>query len=85
MLVASLLFSIMGVCVKLASAQYSTSEIVAYRGLIGMLILQSAASAGRHAAHHHGRIAFLARLVGGWHCGYGFLRLASYRWRWPLH
>ena len=41
MLVASLLFSVMSVCVKLASAQYSTSEIVCYRGLIGMLILGS--------------------------------------------
>ncbi|MBI3285733.1 MAG: DMT family transporter [Burkholderiales bacterium] len=39
MLVASLLFSIMGVCVKLASASYATSEIVAYRGLIGMLMI----------------------------------------------
>jgi S-adenosylmethionine uptake transporter len=39
MLVASFLFSIMGVCVKLASAYYSTSEIVAYRGMIGMLVI----------------------------------------------
>ncbi|MES2047189.1 MAG: DMT family transporter [Pseudomonadota bacterium] len=41
MLVASFLFSIMGVCVKLASSDYSTSEIVAYRGLIGMLVIYS--------------------------------------------
>ncbi|MBI3727670.1 MAG: DMT family transporter [Burkholderiales bacterium] len=39
MLVASFLFSIMGVCVKLASVDYSTSEIVAYRGVIGMLMI----------------------------------------------
>ena len=39
MLVASFLFSIMGVCVKLASKHYSTSEIVAYRGMIGMLVI----------------------------------------------
>lgn len=39
MLVASFLFSIMGVCVKLASASYSTSEIVAYRGFIGMAVI----------------------------------------------
>ncbi|MFZ6655215.1 DMT family transporter [Undibacterium sp. TJN19] len=39
MLVASFLFSIMGVCVKLASADYSTAEIVAYRGAIGMLMI----------------------------------------------
>jgi S-adenosylmethionine uptake transporter len=39
MLVASFLFSIMGVCVKLASSYYSISEIVAYRGAIGMLVI----------------------------------------------
>ncbi len=36
MLVASFLFSIMGVCVKLASDYYTTSEIVLCRGLIGV-------------------------------------------------
>lgn len=41
MLVASFLFSIMGVCVKLASTYYSTAEIVAYRGFIGMLVIFS--------------------------------------------
>lgn len=35
MVLASLLFATMGVCVKLASAHYGTSEIVFYRGLIG--------------------------------------------------
>jgi S-adenosylmethionine uptake transporter len=39
MLVATFLFSIMGVGVKLASDTYSTAEIVAYRGLIGMLVM----------------------------------------------
>lgn len=39
MLCASFLFATMGVCVKLASAHYSTGEIVFYRGLIGMLFL----------------------------------------------
>lgn len=41
MLVASFLFSIMGVGVKLASSSYSVSEIVAYRGLIGMIVIFS--------------------------------------------
>lgn len=36
---SSLLFSLMGVCVKLASASYSTSEIVFYRGAIGALVM----------------------------------------------
>jgi S-adenosylmethionine uptake transporter len=39
MLFATFLFSIMGVCVKLASETYSTAEIVTYRGAVGMLSL----------------------------------------------
>jgi S-adenosylmethionine uptake transporter len=41
MLLASFLFAAMGVCVKLASSLYSTSEIVMYRGIIGIVILGS--------------------------------------------
>ena len=39
MLLASLLFALMGVCVKLASAYYTTSEIVMYRGFFGVVFL----------------------------------------------
>lgn len=39
MLFASFVFAIMGVCVKLASDLYSTSEIVMYRGLIGVAFM----------------------------------------------
>lgn len=39
MLFASFMFALMGVCVKLASDLYSTSEIVMYRGMIGMTML----------------------------------------------
>ncbi|MGM9490033.1 DMT family transporter [Ideonella sp. YS5] len=39
MLLASLLFSTMGVCVKLASAHYNAGEIVLYRSLVGMLFI----------------------------------------------
>ncbi|WP_158080811.1 EamA family transporter, partial [Pelomonas sp. KK5] len=39
MIAATLLFSLMGVCVKLASDIYSAGEIVMYRGLIGMAML----------------------------------------------
>ncbi len=39
MLFATFAFAAMGVCVKLASSMYSTSEIVFYRGLIGTLLL----------------------------------------------
>lgn len=39
MLLATIVFSIMGVCVKLASAYYSTAEIVMVRGAIGILFI----------------------------------------------
>lgn len=39
MLVASLLFAVMGGCVKLAATQYGIAEIVFYRSLIGCLAL----------------------------------------------
>jgi S-adenosylmethionine uptake transporter len=47
MLFASFVFAIMGVCVKLASATSSTSEIVMCRGLVGMLIIVGLARAQR--------------------------------------
>jgi len=37
--VASLLFATMGVCVKLASHDYGSGEIVMYRGLVGVLMI----------------------------------------------
>lgn len=39
MLLSSLLFATMGLCVKLASAHHSTGEIVFWRGLIGVLFI----------------------------------------------
>jgi drug/metabolite transporter (DMT)-like permease len=39
MVLASLLFATMGVCVKLASAEYAPGEIMFYRGLIGALLI----------------------------------------------
>jgi len=39
MLVASLLFAVMGACVKLAAVHYSIAEIVFYRSLIGCVAL----------------------------------------------
>ncbi len=45
MLVASFVFAIMGVCVKLASATSSTSEIVMSRGAVGMVVLYVVARA----------------------------------------
>jgi S-adenosylmethionine uptake transporter len=39
MLVATFAFSIMGVCVKLASDTYSVAEIIMYRGMIGVVFI----------------------------------------------
>ena len=36
---ASLLFAVMGVCVKSASAQYGAGELVFYRSLVGLLLM----------------------------------------------
>ena len=47
MLFASLLFAVMGVSVKLASDFYSTSEIVMYRGLFGVVLLFLMAKSNR--------------------------------------
>ncbi|WP_372524839.1 DMT family transporter [Piscinibacter sp.] len=43
MVLASFLFATMGVCVKLASAQYDAGEIVFYRGLTGALMIAAVA------------------------------------------
>lgn len=39
MIVASLLFACMGVCVKLGAAYFSTGELVFYRGFVGLLMM----------------------------------------------
>ena len=39
MVTASFLFALMGVCVKLASEQYSAGEIVLYRSLVGLVLM----------------------------------------------
>ena len=39
MVAASLLFALMGVCVKLASARYGAGEIVLYRSLVGLVLM----------------------------------------------
>lgn len=39
MLLASLLFATMGVCIKFASAHFNSFEIVCYRGLVGAVFL----------------------------------------------
>jgi drug/metabolite transporter (DMT)-like permease len=43
---ASLLFAVMGVCVKLASAQYNAGEIVFYRSIVGLVLMGGATLLG---------------------------------------
>ncbi len=42
MVLASLLFALMGVCVKFASAHYGSGEIVLYRSLVGLVLMVGA-------------------------------------------
>lgn len=82
MLVASFLFSIMGVCVKLASATYATAEIVAYRGVIGMLMIcllirwQGGSLRTRMAGHHVWRGTVGVAALWLWFYAIGKLPLA---------
>ena len=39
MVLAALIFATMGVCVKIASAWFTSAELVLYRGLIGIVFL----------------------------------------------
>lgn len=39
MLLASLFFASMGVCIKFASAHFNSFEIVTYRGMVGVVFL----------------------------------------------
>lgn len=46
MIVASLLFALMGVCIKFASAGFSSAEMIFYRGLIGVVFMWGFARVG---------------------------------------
>jgi len=47
MLVAGIFFAIMGVCVKLGAARYSTAELVFYRSLFGFMVIWAVTFANR--------------------------------------
>jgi S-adenosylmethionine uptake transporter len=65
MLVASLLFALMGGLVKLAATQYSAAEIVFFRGLFGVLTIGGfAALTGRRLATPVPRLHLTRGLVG---------------------
>ncbi len=64
MIVAALLFSLMGVAVKLASSQYNTWEIVLYRGLIGVIVIGSMIALNARRTRSSIRDALATRYIG---------------------
>ena len=83
MVIASLLFATMGVCVKLASAQYGAGEIVMYRGAIGAVMLlfwtrwQRGTLATRVPAMHFWRSLSGVMALSLWFYSIGKLPLAT--------
>jgi S-adenosylmethionine uptake transporter len=83
MICASFLFATMGVCVKLASAQYSAGEIVMYRGLVGVIGIALVAHARgislrtRVPGMHAWRSAVGVTALSLWFYAIGHLPLAT--------
>jgi len=83
MLFATFTFSIMGLCIKLASSTYSTSEIVMYRGAVGMLFVfammryNGQPVATRYPWHHLWRGVIGVTAMWLWFYSIGKLPLAT--------
>jgi len=83
MLLASFFFATMAVCVKIASQWFSASELVFYRGLLGMLFMWLwARSRGVSLATHYPAMHAWRSLVGvislgAWFYALGYLPLAT--------
>jgi len=83
MLAASLFFATMAVCVKIASAWFSASELVFWRGLIGMVVMaawarsQGSSLATRHPGMHAWRSLVGVLSLGAWFYAIAGLPLAT--------
>ncbi len=83
MVLATLLFASMGVCVKLASEHYTAGEIVMYRGVVGMAVMACVARArreplrSRHPTMHVWRSAVGVTALVLWFYAIGGLPLAT--------
>ena len=78
MLAASLFFATMAVCVKIASAWFTASELVFWRGFIGMGIMALWARSQRTSlATHHGGMHAWRSLVGVLSLGAWFYAIAG--------
>ena len=83
MVVASLLFATMAVCIKFASAAFTPGELLFYRGLIGMLLMwlwgcsrgESVRTA--YPGMHAWRSVVGVLSLGGWFYSIAFLPLAT--------
>ncbi|WP_198970468.1 DMT family transporter [Xylophilus sp. ASV27] len=83
MLLAAFFFASMGVCVKMASVHFNSSELVFYRGLIGMLLLWAMAHsrgiglATRYPGMHAWRSLVGVVSLGSWFYAIAHLPLAT--------
>ena len=83
MLLASLFFATLGVCVKFASAHFNSAELVCYRGILGMLFIyllmrsRGETLATRHPAMHAWRSLVGVVSLGAWFYAIGHLPLAT--------
>ena len=83
MLAASLFFATMAVCIKIASAWFTASELVFWRGFIGMAIMglwarsQRTSLATHHAGMHAWRSLVGVLSLGAWFYAIAGLPLAT--------
>lgn len=83
MVLGSLFFATMAVCVKFASAWFNSSELVFYRGLLGMLFMwllarqQGVSLATRYAGMHAWRSLVGVISLGAWFYAIAWLPLAT--------
>ncbi|MFT4266506.1 MAG: DMT family transporter [Xenophilus sp.] len=83
MVLSALLFASMGVCVKFASAHFSSAEVVFWRGVIGMLFLavlarrQGVSLATRYPGMHAWRSVIGTTSMGAWFYAIAHMSLAT--------
>lgn len=83
MVLASLLFATMGVCVKIASAYFNSAELVFYRGVIGMWVMWALARssgvslATTYPGMHAWRSLIGVMSLGAWFYAIAHLPLAT--------
>jgi len=83
MVLSALLFASMGVCVKFASAHFTSAEVVFWRGVIGMVFIavlarrQGVPLATRYPGMHAWRSVVGTASMGGWFYAIAHMSLAT--------